>query len=470
MGTIEALWGIGQIYGLFISNHTWYAQTGSFYNPGPYAGFLALCLPVCFHARLRPTTKKNSILQRTGLFTTILILCILPSTMSRTAWIAACISGIYITIKCGTFPTKEFRDKINQYFKLSSVFLVLMFACIFIFLYFIKKDSANGRFLMWKIATQAIIKKPLTGYGWDCVAGAYGNAQEIYFSEGNFTEAEAYVAGAPEYIFNEYLQIAMAWGIPALLFILTLFYACFIFLKKEKEYGLCGSLISLSVFSFASYPFQFIEFITAALLLLTSGLIACKRYCSPNIRYLLYTIIACITLTYCLTGKIKHERYKQTNLWKNIQTYYHAGAYKEAIEKYSNLYETMQWNGLFLFEYGHSLHETGQYEKSNKILSQALCFSSEPMILNIIGKNHQALNNYKLAEWYFSRSKNRIPNRIYPYYLLFNLYKSTNVFPKEKAQQVARTIVEKAPKVQSTATKEMKDEARKYLLEMNNAD
>lgn len=98
MGAIEVLWGIGQTYGLFVSNHAWYAQTGSFYNPGPYAGFLALCLPVCLHFWLN-STKKN-ILQQFSLFTAILILCVLPSTMSRTAWI-----HVYISLS-NTIPTK----------------------------------------------------------------------------------------------------------------------------------------------------------------------------------------------------------------------------------------------------------------------------------------------------------------------------------------------------------------------------
>ena len=34
-GGIEAVWGIRQVYGFTYSNHSLYALTGSFYNPGP---------------------------------------------------------------------------------------------------------------------------------------------------------------------------------------------------------------------------------------------------------------------------------------------------------------------------------------------------------------------------------------------------------------------------------------------------
>ena len=36
LGGVEAVWGLRQIYGLAVSNHSLYALTGSFYNPGPY--------------------------------------------------------------------------------------------------------------------------------------------------------------------------------------------------------------------------------------------------------------------------------------------------------------------------------------------------------------------------------------------------------------------------------------------------
>lgn len=49
LGGIEAAWGMRQIYGLAVSNHSLYALTGSFYNPGPYSGYLAMIFPLCLH-------------------------------------------------------------------------------------------------------------------------------------------------------------------------------------------------------------------------------------------------------------------------------------------------------------------------------------------------------------------------------------------------------------------------------------
>ena len=44
-GAIETVWGLFQVYGYTASNHSLYVLTGSFYNPGPYSGFVVMCFP-----------------------------------------------------------------------------------------------------------------------------------------------------------------------------------------------------------------------------------------------------------------------------------------------------------------------------------------------------------------------------------------------------------------------------------------
>lgn len=56
LGGIEAVWGLRQLYGYAVSNHSLYVLTGSFFNPGPYSGYLAMILPVCLHQWL---TKRG---------------------------------------------------------------------------------------------------------------------------------------------------------------------------------------------------------------------------------------------------------------------------------------------------------------------------------------------------------------------------------------------------------------------------
>ena len=413
-GVLEAVWGLLQMYGYVPSGHSLYALTGSFYNPGPYSGFLAICLPLALYEWL----KGERILKYLALVALVLMLIVLPSGMSRSAWLAALVASGYVL-------AMYHRGKLQQYKKvlvLGGLFLTVSA----IGAYHWKKDSADGRLLMWKVAAQAVMEHPWEGVGWEHVAGTYGDAQERYFASGEATAQEEHVAGAPEYVFNEYLQVAMAWGVPALCGILLLVTTCFCLGHREGQIGICGSLLSLGVFAFSSYPFQFMEFVLAFLALLVACAMGYRRAWLQVLA-----VVLGIGIGLCAYGYRKK----------------HPGQRVHA-----------------MFNRAHSLHKAGDWEASTELLKEMMQISSDAMLLNIIGKNCQAQGLYKEAEEWFIRSTHRLPNRIYPYYLLAKLYaEHPKEFPREKLQWAVRMVKEKEAKVESTAVRQMREEVEKML-------
>jgi tetratricopeptide (TPR) repeat protein len=143
---------------------------------------------------------------------------------------------------------------------------------------------------------------------------------------------------------------------------------------------------------------------------------------------------------------------------------YRMGAYEEAVSAYESHRKDMAGNARKLFEYGHTLHRLDRHAASSEVLKKALKVSSDPMVLNIIGKNCQAQGQPKEAEHWFIRSTRRLPNRIYPYYLLAKLYaEHPEMFPKEKLEWAVRMVQEKEAKVESTAIREMREEVKELL-------
>lgn len=461
LGGMEAIWGLRQIYGLAVSNHSLYALTGSFYNPGPYSGYLAMIFPLCLYEWLNSKEKTERTWVEQGKYyvalgVMLLILCVLPAGMSRSAWIAAAISGIWVYGMHVSWRSKlkEFGRKYKKKLVLACIAGSVIIIVAGYTLFQLKATSANGRLFMWKISSMAIAESPLIGHGTGNFVSAYGRAQENYFANGEFSEMEELVAGSPEYAFNEYLQVAMEYGIPFLLVVSLVIVFCLWKGSSEGRIGLCGGVISFLVFAFSSYPMQIPGFAVTFYLLLA----ACVIGRSKVILFLFISMMVLLGTYYW-----KNNQYAACKDWYRSKMLYNIGAYQSAKEDYGKLYPELANRGAFLFEYGYSLHKLKEYDNSTRVLEEAMAHSNDPMILNIIGKNYQALGAYEKAEEYLIRSTHRLPGRIYPYYLLVKLYAEPEYCQPEKLKHAAEVVLTKEPKVQSTAVKEMREEVRKLL-------
>ncbi len=412
IGYYEAITGILQWLGIIHSHHNSYAFTGTFYNPGPYACFLAVIAPIAAFTIKNANCKLTKI---AGEGMVLLCAILIPTTLSRTALLAGtagCVVALYA-------PLRNYFRKTE---KLILIVTIVAIATGVTTLYIIKKDSADGRMLMWKVAAGAVFEVPSTGVGWDNVAGTYGDYQEKYFASGNRSEQEQMVADAPEYVFNEYLQIAIAFGPLAALIMTILMAGAINVAWRHRHYGFAGSIIAVAIVMAGSYPLQFPLFtVTIAVILIASYLY------EKNIAVRITGIVAIgIILTLFLT------RSQKTNI--------------EAT-----------------FSAALNLHRTGDCRGSNQLLIPLLQKSSDPMVPNIIGKNYQALSMPDSAEYFFRKSAMRCPNRMYPHYLLMKLYTDSLSADRKACMREAKTILTMKVKVLSPAIDDMRKEARKVL-------
>ena len=456
LGGSEAILGLRQLYGFATSGHSMYALTGSFFNPGPYSGYLAMILPVCLYQWLVCGRRGGRVVSG-GVM--LLILCVLPAGMSRSAWLAAGVSCL-----CVYAWHMDWTDKFRllwQQQRQRVVMVVVGGFCVLLLagylLFVLKPDSARGRLFMWKITCRAIAEKPLTGYGIHNFAVAYGNAQETYFAAGDYEPWEERVAGSPEYAFNEYLQAAVELGIPLAVCLLVVVVLCLYRGVRKGRYGICGAILSLMIFSFSSYPLQLPVFIVTFGGLLVACLSGADRW-----QWLGVAVSVGIIGGFRLKNDLQVEQ--ACREWMNARVLYNAGAYQSAEKEYGRLYPLLRDRASFLFEYGHGLHKQQQFSKSNRILKEALLRSCDPMILNVIGKNYQQMGDCLSAEDWFIRSTHRLPGRIYPYYLLAKLYAEPGFRQPDKFEKMKRMVLTKEPKVHSTAIRQMREEIKKIQL------
>ena len=507
----EGVLGLLQLLGMESSGNRLYPFTGTFYNPGPFACYLALSLPWA----LRLISNCQFVISNLGKSSTIsneqlvisnlwdpvhnklnwkllitnykllivrvlitncalieawivvgLDAVLLPASMSRTAWCAAVVGSVIALFgsKVILFGSrlkdvctkKSLLPHRPSPLTLHSSLLIIIAVALVYGVYRMKQGSADGRFLMWKVAAGAVSSHPFEGVGWQNVAGAYGMAQERYFASGTASPNEILVADAPEYVFNEYLQIAIAYGWGWSLLMIAVLIMAFVSAFRSGRYGIAGSVAACAVVMTASYPFQF------PISILTIGAICIAAFIGG--RKCLDMEKGAVKLNcsvFCsLERNVPSHTPRQRNF--NIHT---STTFKIITVLAATIYlaiDCKKFDQNVLFQTGLALHKSGEWEKSNEVMMDLLSHSSDPMPLNIIGKNYTELNMRDSAEHYLHRSTLRCPNRLYPHYLLMKLYLRQPA-DSTGARREAKILLSTKEKVPSSAAEQMKKEAVKLM-------
>ena len=93
----ESVVGLLQVAGRLESHHVLFAMTGTFGNPGPYGGFIAMTAAVsaCLAWSLRGSDRwLHRVLTGLGWTAAALGAMVLPASMSRGAWLALGVAGV----------------------------------------------------------------------------------------------------------------------------------------------------------------------------------------------------------------------------------------------------------------------------------------------------------------------------------------------------------------------------------------
>ena len=278
--------------------------------------------------------------------------------------------------------------------------------------------------------------------------------------QGRKNRREEYVADAPEYGFNEFLQLGGEYGLIGLcLFISITGIASGGLFKRNTQQtgGVSGALSAFLVFACFSYPLHMLPMAMLFVLLLAWSVnvgakgVRIRRW-AGQILWLPVMVLGLVA-AWRLTEK--ETAYKT---WKTARAYFRQGDYQEALNRYTPLFSALSDRPAFVFEFGECQFQNAQYGNATAIFLWAAELSADPMVYNKLGKNYQALKQYDRAEKAYVQAAHMIPHRIYPLYLLALLYREMG--DMEKARDMARQVIGKEPKVWSPAVEEMKTEMK----------
>ncbi len=215
-GIAQALYGFGQYMHRF-SNIAApnFRMSGSFDNP---AGF-AVSLSVCFPFALFLLHKSEIYWKILGGLSAVLFIVAVGLSQSRAGVVSVIVmSGVWAVkaLNLKWLNSWSRRTKIGE-----SALLIII---LLVGLYFLKKDSANGRILIWQCSVHMIADKPLFGHGMDGFQREYMLYQAEYFRN-HPNSSFAMLADIVKHPFNEYLLFLVEYGlVGGLLMVFFVFY------------------------------------------------------------------------------------------------------------------------------------------------------------------------------------------------------------------------------------------------------
>ncbi|MBQ7179813.1 MAG: O-antigen ligase family protein [Bacteroidaceae bacterium] len=452
----EALLGMRQCAGGG-SRHHMYLMTGTFQNPGPYALLPAMGVVMCaqWMAGAGPRLRR--------LLWMPLLLCaaVLPATWSRAAWVAAA-AGLAAVMR---------RRWWRWRWPLAALALAAAAA-----LYLMKQGSADGRALIYSMSLRSMAQHPWLGSGTGSFFHQY--ATQMAATVQQTVPAGYDSAGVPEYAFNELLRIGVEQGLTGMLMAVAVA-ASVTWRLWRRCRPLAVGTVAMMVFAMFSYPLALLPYqIIVVTMAAWAGTKQPVTYAgsdtAPSLNgragggssdqkksggrpwAILPAALLPVALALPLAGAIREHRQAEQDYGMM------AGMRDRAFtDDYYRLLPMLGDNPRFLFDFGKMLSEQERWNDSNAILRQGERVSADPMFLVVQGNNYRAMKAWAEAEAMYRRAFCIQPNRLYPLYRLMLLYEEAG--QEDRMRDMARTILDFRPKVESPATREMKEQARRRL-------
>ncbi len=457
LGTILALWGLGQYTGLLPSYHGVFPVTGSFDNPAGLSASLALLLPFSLYACTRSSKKYRLLF----IVAACLTVCVIILSQARAAILATIVILCFFFIRF--LPKKKRSLSPVHYFVISLAGIGLIAG-----LAFLKKDSAGGRLLIWKCTGQLIAQKPVFGFGHHGFTANYMNEQAAYFNKHPDSQY-AMLADNIRHPFNEYLKWLTDYGIAGFCLIILLIAIPLYHSRKnhsQETATLRLSLLSIGICALFSYPlnYPFIRLMTVMILafLLAAG--RTQQTAVPNNGWL-KGVISLFSLG--LLSVTVYQAFCERE-WYTIAHRSLRGQTGEMLPRYKSLYPHLRKNELFLYNYAAELNVSEDYTESLQVARECEKRWADYDLQMLMADDCLQSQQYGETETHLKQAAAMCPVKFMPLYRLAELYRETG--RKGEAQVFALKILNKAVKIPSPVINSIQNKMQNLLNDTDSAN
>ncbi len=484
---LESIWCILQFTNVITSADASFKVRGTWVNPNVTAMFLTLTYP---YIMLTAFTKEDKNRKYYKMLLVLLVIAILL-LKCRTA-IFGCLGATALLLEwkykiCRTFYNNSIRTNI-----VSIIIIAFVIAIISIFGYYVKKDSADGRKLIWGISMKMISKEPFWGFGYGTFERNYNLEQAKYFSSSTGTEKERENASHTQMAYNEIVEHTIEGGVLGGLFFLG-FIALLLHTGwknfKSQHINDVGNLVNAKIITKNSEENKMLS--AAHIGIVTLLFMSLVNFTITAIPVMCsFILLTAIATSASPLKKNQLQISAQTNkilavvfiliglilLYENSTTAYYQRRITTAINSAINnnkstAFEILnsiplrhQQNENYLQALGTLYLKSNQQSEAFKVFQKGTFYYSSPLLYQQIGDYYLETKNFKSAIENYEIAKNIQPNRFTPLYLLLKAHISKR--DKINAVKIAELIVAMDEKIPSAKTNEIKKIAKNLLIKL----
>jgi len=456
--------GLHQYFGFSLSYYPELGPTGLFFNPGPYAIYLAVLTPWIIVYIIKSLACKK---YPWSIFVMILLglgLFLIVISMARSAWI-----GLF----CGiTLPLILFFGNRNLRV-ISKKIILFASGCIFFYflLYHVKVDSSNGRILIWSVSSTMIKDHWAKGLGLGRFSQEYMHCQKKYFDT-QLEDVEKFkrLSGDVRFAFNDFLQIFIEGGIFTVAIFIFIVISIMLLLivqilKNRKNKfnktrliavsGIIGSIVVVLTAGLTAYPLQMlpISIFLWVQIFLGVSMLSNRSYSSiKNNKQPKYLI----ALSWLLASSVLYYGTKKTIAYLHLK--------KAPNIEYSSIIrynDILHDNPQFYYKVSKILEDNMDERLALSFLQKAVSYNPCPDYYYRLGRYYEKANDIDKAFDAYDFIDRAIPNLMTPKYLKALLFYKAN--DTLKFNHYARSVLDFNPKIYNYKVFEMKKDIRSKL-------
>ncbi len=349
--------------------------------------------------------------------------------------------------------------------KIVSICLVtILIVLMSLWFFSIKKNSAVGRLLTWKVTTNLIKDHLVWGVGSGNFSATLFKYQSRYFAQHpKLVATEGQLADETWYAFNDLLQITAEQGIVGL----ALFVCLLLNLVRSENVhdssSSCAEIIASKGMTIAvicagmfSYPLTLLPF-QILFLQNVSVLSSCRGQFNTwpiFLRFPCFEIknvlpIACCSIMGSFFVSIGINLYSGFREMRFVEE----GRIRNRSFGLSTNYPFLLQDSRFVVLYANDLIATGEFNKAIKLLESAKAFCPGKNLFYTLAMAYRYSNKNEKAEEQYVFIENALPGHMRPRYMLAKLYYETGQTAKWRSK--AFEVINFKPKIDSNFTKAM---------------